>query len=298
MHLYISEYGSAKTRDIAGLKSYADYYFLNGFKIHGGFREDLVDKQLSAFSPELAFNYTGRVVTKNQYTLGLVASRNFRFPTFDDLYWVPGGNSNLKEEVSWNGTILAKYAYKKMVEVSISNFYIYVDNWIQWIPEGQNWQAQNFRQVFSRGAEASLHLSNADGTRPDKFTVHFTASYTYTKATNLDAFAAYDASKGEQMIYVPYHNVVAGIQFEYRRFYLRSVNNYTGLIYTSTDNSQSLPGYFTSNLEVGKDFVIKHLSIGTSFKVNNVGNQQYQVVAQRPMPGRNFEGTIRFKFVS
>ena len=294
----ISEFGAVKTRDVLGLKSYADCYFLDAFKVHVGVREDMVDNQLSACSPELSFNYTGKIATDNHYTLGVVASRNFRFPTFDDLYWVPGGNPNLKEEISWNGTIQAKYSYRKMVDVSLSNFYIYVDNWIQWVPEGENWQAENFRRVFSRGLEASIHLTNADEMRPDKFAVHFSASYTYTKATNLDAFTPADASKGMQLIYVPYHNAVAGIQFDYRRFYLRSVNNYTGAVFTSTDNSQSLNGYFTSNLEVGKDFVIKHVSVGASFKVNNIGNLQYEIVAQRPMPGRSFEGTLRFKFVS
>ena len=185
-----------------------------------------------------------------------------------------------------------------MLDIALSNFYIYVDNWIQWIPQGDNWMAQNFRRVFSRGLEASLHLTNADETRPDKFAVHFTASYTYTKATNLDAFAAQDASKGMQLIYVPYHNAVAGVQLEYRRFYIRSINNYIGQVYTSTDNSQVLKGYFISNLEAGKEFVFKHINLGLAFKVNNIGNQQYQVVEQRPMPGRNFEGSIRFKFAS
>ena len=294
----ISEYGSVKTRDIVGLKTYADYYFLNGFKVHGGFREDVADKQLSAFSPELGLNYTGKINAVNRYTLGFVASRNFRFPTLNDLYWVPGGNPTLKEEKSWNGTLQVKYAYRKMLDITLSNFYIYVDNWIQWIPQGNNWMAENFRRVFSRGLEASLHLTNADEIRPDKFAVHFTASYTYTKATNLDAFSAFDQSKGMQLIYVPYHNAVAGLQLEYKRFYLRSINNYTGAVFTSTDNSQVLNGYFTSNLEAGKDFIVRHMDIGVSFKVNNIGNAQYQIVEQRPMPGRNFEGTIRFKFAS
>lgn len=294
----ISEYGSVKTRNIVGLKTYGDYYFLNGFKLHGGFREDVQGKQLSAFSPELGLNYTGKIKTANRYTLGFVASRDFRFPTLNELYWVPGGNPSLQEEKSWNGTIQAKYDYRKMVDVTLSNFCIYVTNWIQWVPDGANWDAENFRRVFSRGLEASLHLTNADETRPGKFAVHFTASYTYTKATNLDAFSSADASKGMQLIYVPCHNAVAGLQIEYKRFYIRSVNNYTGLVYITTDNSQSLPGYFTSNLEAGKDFIFKHINAGFSFKVNNIGNQQYQIVARRPIPGRNFEGTIRFKFSS
>ena len=295
---HISQYGQVKTLDIVGFKTYADYYFLNAFKLHGGFREDVVDKQLSAFSPELGLNYTGKPNAENRYTLGVAVSRNFRFPTLNDLYWVPGGNPALKQEKSWNGTIQVKYNYRKVVDITLSNFYVYVDNWIQWIPQGDTWMAQNFRRVFSRGLEASLHFTNAEETRPDKFAVHFTASYTYTKATNLDAFAAQDASKGMQLIYVPYHNAVAGVQLEYKRFYIRSINNYIGQVYTSTDNSEVLKGYFISNLEAGKEFAFKHINLGLAFKVNNIGNQQYQVVEQRPMPGRNFEGSIRFKFAS
>ncbi len=214
----ISEYGSTKTRNILGLKAYADYYFMNGFKLHGGFREDLADKQLSAFSPEVNFNYTGKICALHSYTLGIAASRNFRFPTLNDLYWVPGGNPALKQEKSWNGNLQLKYAYQKTFELALSNFYIYTDNRIQWIPQGDIWMAENFRRVFSRGIEANIHVSNADEMRPYKFTVHFTASYTYTKATNLDAFTPSDQSKGMQLIYVPYHNAMAGLQLEYRRF--------------------------------------------------------------------------------
>ena len=294
----INAYNSIKSRDIIGLKVYGDYYFLKVLRFHGGFREDLVDKKLSAFAPELAFNYTPKISGSNTVTTGFVGSRNFRFPTLNDLYWIPGGNPNLKEEKSWNGEIQLKYKYRNIVDISVSNFYIYVDNWIQWIPQGAIWMPVNFRRVFSRGAEASVHLTNAEQGYPNKFIVHFNVSYTFTKTTNLDAASQYDESKGMQLIYVPYHNVVAGLQLQYHKFYLRSTNTYTGPVFTSADNSQSLKGYFINNLEAGKDFTFKNTEIGVSFRVNNLGNVQYQVVAQRPMPGRNFEATLRFKFFS
>jgi vitamin B12 transporter len=289
------EFGGIKTREILGFKTYADYFLLNRLRLHGGFREDLVDKKLSAFAPELALNYTQHKFD-NIISTGIIASRNFRFPTLNDLYWVPGGNPDLKEEKSWNGELQFKYGYKKIVEVTASNFYIYTTDWIQWVPQGDIWMAENFRRVFSRGAEAALHLSNGRPDNSREFIVQFNTSYTYTKATNLDATSAGDQSQGKQLIYVPYHNVIAGLQLGYRRFYLRSVNHYTGSVFISTDNSQSLAGYFTSDLEAGKDISLKNAEVGFSFRVNNIGNLQYQVVAQRPMPGRNFEGTLRLKF--
>ncbi len=225
-----------------------------------------------------------------------MASRNFRFPTLNDLYWVPGGNPNLREEKSVNGEIQIKYSWRKMIDVSVSNFYIYAQDWIQWIPEGSVWEAENFRRVFSRGVEGAIHLTNVRDDNPRKLSIHFNASYTYTKASNLDAFSSTDLSQGKQLIYVPYHNFTMGLQLGYRRFYIRSVNTYTGPVFTSTDNSQSLNGYFIPNLEIGKEFLFKHVELGLSARVNNIGNQQYAVVADRPMPGRNFEGTVRFKF--
>ena len=37
----------------------------------------------------------------NNYTLSFNTSKNFRIPTFNDLYWQPGGNINLKPENSY-----------------------------------------------------------------------------------------------------------------------------------------------------------------------------------------------------
>lgn len=294
----IADYGNIKSRNTVGLRAYADYYAGNHFKLHAGFREDLVDKKLSAFAPEFAFNYFHALPKAHKISAGLIASRNFRFPTLNDLYWVPGGNASLKQESSINGEIQLKYAYKKIVEVSVSNFYLYVNNWIQWVPQASVWTPLNYKRVFSKGLEATLHLSNADEGRLNKFIVHFNASYSFTKTTNLDAASTFDESKGKQLIYVPLHNLFAGVQLEYYKFYLRCTNNYTGMVYTSTDNSAFLKDYLITNVEAGKNFTIKNVELGFSFRVNNVANVQYQVVAQRPMPGRNYEGVFRFKFFS
>ena len=94
---------------------------------------------------------------------------------------------------------------------------------------------------------------------------------------------------------MPLHRVVVGVQLQYRKFYLRSVNSFVSHVFTSSDNAESLNGYFLTDLEIGKDFTINKYEIGMSFRINNLANTQYQNVLQHAMPGRNFEGTIRFK---
>lgn len=289
-------YGINKYRHLAGLKLYVDYY-VKGFKLHGGFRQDTWNRQFSPFAPELSLSYNKVFKQKHSISAKLSASRNFRFPTFNDLYWVPGGNPDLKTEKSWNGNLHLLYTVLQRLTFSANGFCIYADDWIQWIPQGSNWSAVNYKRVLSRGFEAAVNVTNTIAGEK-KFKVDFKASYSFTKTTNLDGASQYDQSKGKQLIYVPLHSVVAGLQLQYRRFYIRSTNNYVSTLYTSTDNSQSLKGFFIANVEVGKDFVFGTNEVGMAFRVNNIGNADYQSVAQRPMPGRAYEGIIRFKFAT
>lgn len=290
----VKAYGQTRGRFVGSLKSYVDYY-AKGWKLHGGFRQDLIAEKLSAFAPELAVSYVAKLAEdKHRLSAGLIASRNFRFPTLNDLYWVPGGNPNLKQEKSWNGELSFQYSYQQIVTFSINNFYLYVDGWIQWTPNGSLWSPQNIRKVFSRGVETSLLLTNAKNENPKQFQVHGSVAYTFTQTTNLEGQSAFDESKGKQLIYVPMHNAVASVQLSYRRFYLRSIHRYVGQVFIATDNSDFLPAYYLTHLEVGKEFAWQKRKIAIAFKINNIGNTNYENVAQRPMPGRGYEGILRF----
>ena len=293
----IVSYAVLRTRNTLGIKWYADYFLKNDLKFHVGFRQDLIDTKLSAFAPEFSLGYFWKSKDwklKHKVRIEILGSRNFRFPTLNDMYWMPGGNPNLKQEKAWNGGLYFEYKYQEIFNLQARNFYIYVDDWIQWIPQGTIWMPVNFKRVFSRGVAVDLHISNASNKNSKKFLVFGTISYTFTKTTNLSSSSAFDQSKGKQLIYVPLHRVVASMQLEYKKFYIRTVNNYQSKVYTATDNSQSLKGYFTSNLEIGKTFLMKQNEFGVSFAVLNISNTNYQSVAQRPLPGRSFEATLRY----
>ena len=105
----------------------------------------------------------------------------------------------------------------------------------------------NYKRVLSRGFETSFHATN-DAGNPRKVVIHFNASYTFTKTTNLGTASEFDQSAGKQLIYVQLHRVVAGVQLQYRKFYLRSVNSFVSHVFTFTYNDQSLKVYFLSDL--------------------------------------------------
>src|SRR5207253_2611122 len=105
------------------------------------------------------------------------------------------------------------------------------------------WEPHNIKRVLTRGIElsarAELPAYEAKG-----FGLGLNTNYTYTRATNLDAITPFDQSKGKQLIYVPEHMASAILHIEYRRFYLRAVNTYTGQVFIATDNSATLNGYY------------------------------------------------------
>ncbi len=290
----VPDYGGNKMRHNAGIRVYADYYPLKGLTLHGGFRQDVMNKQFSPFAPELWVSYRNSNNKGHAFSASVIGSRNFRFPTLNDLYWLPGGNPSLRMEKAWNTELTGAYSYKQYVKISAGVFAIYVNDWIQWVSKGNYWQPENFKRVFSKGAEFSLDLSNYNAERNPLVMLRFHAAYSFTSATNLDAQSAYDQSAGKQLIYVPFHNFTSYMELAYKRYYMRSYNHYNGAVFVSTDNSQNLPGFYLCDLEVGKDFEFGNNQIGISFRVNNVAGRNYQTVAQRPMPGRSYEGTLRF----
>lgn len=288
----VPAYTTVKRRHIGKLSAMVSYQPVKELLLQLKLREHVYSKTLSPFSPFFSLRYTKKI-RLHTLQFHLNASRNFRFPTLNDLYWIPGGNQNLKTEKSWDGEIQGVYNYTSHFTFKASGFAKYITDLIQWQPNGTYWEPLNVKRVLTRGAEFSVygwyHLSPV--------MLSLSGNYSYTRATNLDAITPFDQSKGKQLIYVPLHLLKFSFRVEWREFHLRPVLTYTDKVFITTDNSQSLKGYALLDLEIGKDFLFKHYyQIDLAFRVNNIANTNYQNVAQRPMPGRSFEGTVRFHF--
>ncbi|HMS51325.1 MAG: hypothetical protein IPI59_13510 [Sphingobacteriales bacterium] len=174
---------------------------------------------------------------------------NHRRPTFNDLYWQPGGNTQLQPEKSWGLALRGQNKRlninsKLHLQVSAKTYYRQINNWIQWIPNPQGvWSPRNVKSVANYGGMAWLESSFEQG-KGWVFSGFFSLSATKTFTTK--SSIANDASLYKQQIYVPVFQTEARIRYQTPNWYIQIEVPYTSKRYISSDHSNHLPVFFTA----------------------------------------------------
>jgi len=253
-----------------------------------------VGKNTQLFSPSLGVNYG--FLKHNQLKIKVNGGINYNYPTFNDLYWNPGGNSKLKPERSEMAELGTSYSHKisqTIVDVEATGFYSNVYDWIIWQPTSTGlWSPNNLKEVENKGIELILKAKTVF----NQIKIFANVNYSYTLSTNLKGQNTLDNSVDKQLIYVPFHQINYLIRALYKSYSLSYNYSYTGQRFISTDNNWYLPANFISNITLSKQFIISSKSsFSTSFKINNLFDQDYQSIAWRPMPGRNYLFNLTFR---
>lgn len=208
-------------------------------------------------------------------------STNYRLPTFNDLYWANSGNPNLKAEFSKTGEIGFAFA-EKNIETSLSFYTTQSEDLIQWRPTGSNWQPVNVQNVAIKGLEFEFNYQKQ--IKEHQLSVQTSYAYTISTDENLD----------KQLLYVPYHKGNLLLDYAFKSCSALLNQQYNGKAYITTSNSQFVDAFWLTNLSLAKTFFKNKLT--TTFTINNLLGVDYEVVAYRPMPNRNFELNINFNF--
>ncbi|GAA4272377.1 TonB-dependent receptor [Aquimarina gracilis] len=221
------------------------------------------------------------------YAIKFNGSRNYRIPTYNDLYWVgPGGlgNPDLKPETSLQAEIGHEISYKS-IALSINGYYINAQDLIRWIPvSGTVWSPVNIDEVESYGAEIGVTYQK----KWHNHEVLWQSNYAYTVSE--------DKELGKQLIYVPFHKLTSSISYSYNRFSMFYQLLYNDAVFITTDNTREIDGYDVSNLGLGFTYFKKdNKEFTVDFRVNNIYNRNYQNVGFRPMPNRNYQIQLIFK---
>ena len=217
------------------------------------------------------------------YKLKVNGSRNFRIPTFNDLYWQGSGNLDLKPESSYQVEVGNEFKFKNTT-FSVTGYYIKIQDLLRWSPgSGGNWTPNNVADVVTYGAEILMNTSKKFG----KSQFDFNATYGYIISN--------DEQKNKQLIYVPYHKFTASLAYSYEKLTTHFQYLYNGKVFTSSDNFYSLDAYLVSNAGINYAFGKKKF-FQLGFDVLNVFNENYQSVSMRPMPGRNYTINLIFNF--
>lgn len=239
------------------------------------------------FMPSVGFDYEPleNLIFKTN------ATRNYHRPTLNDLYWLPGGNPDLRAERGYTVDLSSEYTLRKTT-VGVTGFGSWIDDWIIWQPsEFRYWRAFNMKKVFSRGVEVKFSTEQTFGKW--KFTLG--GNYGFTKTTNQEPQQEGDASVGKQLIYIPVHKANMRLDVAHRGFYLTYSWAYTGERFTNSDNSSTmhdLPAYDLHNVTLGKSFKGFDIEV----KVDNLLGKDYQAILWRAMPKRNFSLILKYTF--
>lgn len=230
----------------------------------------------------------------------------FRMPTFNDLFYTDIGNAQLKPEMATQYNVGATFhrdlrqGFFSSFELKADAYYNHVRDKIIAVPKGTGqyrWMMMNLGRVRIRG----LDLSAAMTFEPwSLWFITLRGNYTYQRAQdythpddNLDEAGTY---KG-QIAYIPRHSASATVAINYKRAQLNYSFIYVGERYHNSSNIRRNyePPWYTSDLSLSYRQPLGITSLSLTLEVNNLLNQQYEVIQNYPMPGRNFKIIASFE---
>lgn len=208
---------------------------------------------------------------------------NYRTPTFNDLYWVPGGNRELKPEDSWMSELGYQFT-NKIVKFQTSLYYGKVKNWILWIPSGSISTPKNIDKVESYGVESQVNIEK----QLSEVKIKIRISHNYSISEN--------EQTQTQLIYVPKNKVAAGIGAEFKKIQMYYQFDYTSQRFAQSNESAVLKSFSLSNIYLEYGFSILQKETHLQFGVKNIFNKKYYLIQYYSQPGINYSITLNINF--
>ncbi len=223
----------------------------------------------------------------NTNKIAIALLKNYRLPTFNDLYWAGSGNTDLKSESGLEQNITYTFKNNKLF-FSTALYNKNVSNWILWTPfTGNLWKPFNIAKVHSYGIDAQIQYKLLF-----KNTYwQFTTNYSYNTSVNKEH--QYTNLIGKQLIYTPQHKITNNLSCTYETANIFVNNFIVSKSFTTTDNTTIVNGYNVVDAGISNVFKFNHTSFIGNVAINNVLNKNYVVLDGRPMPLRNYSFGIK-----
>ncbi len=257
-------------------------------------REEMFGNEWTPIIP--AFFIDGVISKKGDVVAKASVSRNYRFPSLNDLYFMPGGNPDLKKENGWTYDAGLSFAVGKEGIYSLSGsanwFESFINDWIIWLPTTKGFfSPDNIKDVHAYGIEMKGDLE-VILSKEWKLSLNGTLSWT-PSINEGEPRSPADQSVGKQLPYVPeYSSTVTG-RLSWKSWSFLYKWCYYSERFTMSSNditlTGKLPEYFMSNIALEKVISCKWADFSIKGAINNLFNEEYLSVLSRPMPGINFE---------
>ena len=217
----------------------------------------------------------------NKFQFSGIYSRNFKKPNFNDLYWKPFGNANLKTEYSDNFYFNSEINLHP-VKLNLLSYFITYQNMIIWLPKPGNqdyWSPDNIQSTTAKGHTAKLSIIDFKSTN---------STFSISKNSTINQ------KTKSQIAYTPEWNLNWKYNYHYNNFYLSFSYNYQSLRfinYTNYDGKsfRTIPAYSTIDFSTNYKFELFQYQSSIGFLINNLTNTRFQSVYGYPEPGRSYE---------
>lgn len=218
--------------------------------------------------------------------------KNYRIPTFNDLYWIQGGNPNLHPERSLSGDVgvLGTFSFIGKLETEVTYFSIKTKDKIVWRPvSGTVWSPFNISVVSSTGMEASIRSSFFNDGLVGQW------NYTLTNSIKESADVPNDVTQGKRMPFLPKEIMHVSLSGKYLNFSASVMYSFNSFRFTQADNNPQkyLPAYSTLDGNISFRFTAFNVLSNVKLEANNITNEEYSLITNYPVPLRNFRITFQ-----
>lgn len=243
----------------------------------------------SDFSVPMSVSVAAEKKLNKSIVLKTNLSTNYRIPTYNELYWPVVGNLDLVPEKSKQLELGVDVDVNKL-HLSATYFYIHIDDKIIWLPTGGTnlWRPKNIQKVVNQGFETSLSYTLRITKNQELLA---TSNYTFTNAVN--------KKTEDNLPFVPNHLLNYNLEYTYKKISLYAQGLYQSKVYTTEDSIDFYSIDAVRVLNTGINFTLfikENTKLVLGGKINNIGNNTYYFTNLRPMPGRNYNLNIHYKF--
>lgn len=263
-------------------------------EISANVREQFYTFSKPFFSPFVGLQYMMLQKYKNTLLVKSNATKGFRLPTFNERYYQPGGNINIKPENTkqFEVGLVYKYMGKKFKhDLEFTYYYNNMYNRVVWINLNSPVYLEpiNLRETKINGLEF-IYTTAAKYKKVD-IKSHFNLGY--TQSLNVISNPVFSSRVDyKQMIYIPPFKVNWWTEFKYNKTSIIYLLQQTSLRYTNLDNTDWLQSYLIQNIYLQNIFKVKQAEFIGSLKLINLANAYYQTLQNYALPGRYFEISI------
>jgi outer membrane cobalamin receptor len=250
--------------------------------------------------PSMRYDLSPDLYEENSYSINLEYKRNlwimksltiqygkyFRYPTFNDLYWSPGGNPDLNPEHTQTASFRIDFNMTQESCCGLLFFCNRSNDLIQWSPLKSYWQPLNIKKAEIKGGKLIYQWKSS--LLPINLFLH----YTYSLSKNLTE----GSSNKKQLRYAPVHVAASGVTWTPHRFSFNLQVHYTGerIAMYSWPEDVILPDVLLLSTSIGYRCESRFGDIIFSLNVDNLTGKYYETIKGYPEPGRSLRVTISY----